>query len=274
MARTDTARVHFGIALPSFVRDPDVPLAVARAAEQAGLDAVFCYDHLFRSHDPGERRPALEVTTLLGALAASTRSISIGTLVARATLRPPAQLAVAFDTANRISGGRLIAAVGAGDGESRDEMLTFGYDFGTVETRVAALEAAVAECRDRGYPVWVGGRIAAVREVAARLGDGWNAWGTDATTFGVELAEIRAAEAREVTATWGGLVLVGVDDDEVAAKRARFDPGDHVLVGTPDRVAQQLRAHVSAGAEWIIAAPLDSSNPANPALLAAVADRF
>ncbi len=30
-----------GLTLPSFVLDADVPLAVARAADDAGIDAVF-----------------------------------------------------------------------------------------------------------------------------------------------------------------------------------------------------------------------------------------
>ena len=49
--------MKIGLTLPSFVTDPDVPLVVARAAEAAGLDGVFVYDHLFRRAPSGVRRP-------------------------------------------------------------------------------------------------------------------------------------------------------------------------------------------------------------------------
>ena len=66
--------VRVGLTLPSFVEDPEIPIAVARAAEDAGLDAVFVFDHLWRG-DPPNRRPALECFALLGAVAAETTRI-------------------------------------------------------------------------------------------------------------------------------------------------------------------------------------------------------
>src|SRR5262249_22984402 len=104
--------VRVGLTLPSFVRDVDEVLAVAVAAEAAGLDGVFVYDHLFRFAADGSRRPALEFTALLGAVAATTSSIRVGPLVARATLRPPAMTALTFATAHRLAGARFVGALG------------------------------------------------------------------------------------------------------------------------------------------------------------------
>ncbi len=131
-----------GLTLPSFVDDPEIPIHIARLAEDAGLDAVFVYDHLWRGTPPN-RRPAIEPFTLLGAIAAETQRIAIGTLVARATLRPAATLANSFATVQRVSGGRLIAGIGSGDSESRPENEAFGLDFGTMADRVGALHDAV-----------------------------------------------------------------------------------------------------------------------------------
>src|SRR5262245_33607766 len=167
--------VKVGMTLPSFVDDPETPIAVARAAEEAGLDAVFVYDHLWRGNPPN-RRPALECFALLGAIAVETTRIQVGTLVARATLRPAATLANAFFTAQRVSGGRLIAGIGSGDSESRAENEAFGLPFGTMGDRVAALHDAVRAANDGDFPVWVGGRAAQVREIVP-LADGWNGWG-------------------------------------------------------------------------------------------------
>lgn len=268
--------MKLGLTLPSFVRDPEIVYAVARAAEDADLDGVFVYDHLFRRNSAGERRPALEGTTLLGAVAAETSRIAVGTFVARATLRPAAQLAVSLETANRVSGGRVIAGIGAGDGQSREEMETFGFAFGSLDDRVRALSDAVDAARGRGFPVWVGGTHPRVREVAART-DGWNRWGSggDAATFASQAAGIRTrAEGGDVTCTWGGLVLLGSDDAEVDGKVRRLVPPDGTIIGTPAAVASELRAYADAGADWIIAGPIDSSEPGNAALLADVRSRL
>jgi alkanesulfonate monooxygenase SsuD/methylene tetrahydromethanopterin reductase-like flavin-dependent oxidoreductase (luciferase family) len=256
-----------GITLPSFRESPEPAIDIARRAETAGLDAVFAFDHLFRT-GPSGRRPAIEGFTLLGAVAAETRRIALGTLVARATLRPRATLAHLFDTVQRVSDGRLIAALGAGDHESRVENETFGLDFGTVADRVGALADAVDAVMGRGYPVWVGGTLAAVRAVAARS-DGWNRWGGDPQRFAAEVAEIRALapDPQRCTITWGGLVVLGEDDAAARRKQERLDPPPDVIVGGPERVAERLREYVAAGAQWIIAGPVDSADPDNPAIL-------
>ena len=206
--------MKLGLTLPSFRDDPAPALEIARVAEESGLDGVFAYDHLFRRAADGQRRPALEMFALLGAVAAETTRITIGSLVARATLRPPATLASGFDTLARIAGReRLIVTIGAGDEQSREENESFGLGFGTLEERVAALRHAVDATRDRGYPVWVGGTDASVREVAAAHADGWNRWGGAVERFRAQGEGLRIAAARDpFTLSWGGLIVL---DDEI-----------------------------------------------------------
>jgi alkanesulfonate monooxygenase SsuD/methylene tetrahydromethanopterin reductase-like flavin-dependent oxidoreductase (luciferase family) len=209
--------------------------------------------------------------TLMGAVAADTARVAIGSLVARATLRPPAVLAHGFDTVARIAGpDRVIAAIGAGDEESREENESFGLEFGTAEDRVGALRDAVSAARDRGYPVWVGGRDPSVREVAAAHADGWNLWGTRAgpARFRAQATNLRAAAAREpFTISWGGLVVLGDDERDARAKALRLAPGPDVIVGGPERVADALRAYADAGADWLVVGPVDSSDPENAHIL-------
>jgi alkanesulfonate monooxygenase SsuD/methylene tetrahydromethanopterin reductase-like flavin-dependent oxidoreductase (luciferase family) len=239
--------VNIGLALPSFVDDPDIPIRVAHAAEAAGLDGVFVYDHLWRG-DPPNRRPALECFALLGAVAAETSRIQVGTLVARATLRPPATLANAYATAQRVSGGRVIAGIGAGDSQSRAEGEAYGLRFGTLIDRVTALHDAVRATSGHGYPVWVGGRAAQVREIVA-VADGWNSWGTEPDQF-VEQAALVREIAPEAALTWGGLARP-------------LDEGAAAL-------ADRLWPYVDAGASWIVVGPIDSGNPANAPVLTQV----
>ena len=252
----DRNRVRVGLTLPSFVADPETPLVVARAAEAAGLDGVFVYDHLWRGTPP-DRRPALECFTLLGAVAAETSRIGVGTLVARATLRPAATLANAFAAAARVSDGRLIAAIGAGDSESRPENEAFGLAFGTLGERIGALHDAVLATKDAaasvgGFPVWVGGLGRRVR-MSVAVADGWNAWGSEPEVFREELASVREV-APGATITWGGLAR---PSEEGAAA-----------------LATRLAPYVDEGADWLIIGPVDSSNPANAPIVAEVRERL
>lgn len=92
---------------------PQLRDAVLRA-EAEGHDTTWILDHLDGTLLPGGNPDALECCTLLGALAASTTTIGLGTLVANVANRHPAVLAAALATAHRISGGRVRAGVGAG----------------------------------------------------------------------------------------------------------------------------------------------------------------
>jgi alkanesulfonate monooxygenase SsuD/methylene tetrahydromethanopterin reductase-like flavin-dependent oxidoreductase (luciferase family) len=263
------------LTLPSFVRDVDEVLAVAVAAEEAGLDGVFVYDHLFRFAADGSRRPALEGTTLLGAIAGTTSRIFVGPLVARATLRPPAITALTFATAQRLTAGRLIAALGAGDHESQLENETFGLAFGTIDDRLVALTETVREARDQGFPVWVGGTHPRVRGLAAEEADGWNRWGGDPVLFGEQAASVAARAARSpFECSWGGLVVLDRDDDRAREKAERLGASEGTIVGSPATVADACAAYVDAGAHWVIAGPVDSRNPDNAALLAEVGVRL
>jgi alkanesulfonate monooxygenase SsuD/methylene tetrahydromethanopterin reductase-like flavin-dependent oxidoreductase (luciferase family) len=203
------------------------------------------------------RRPALECFALLGALAAETQRIAIGTLVARATLRPPAVLAHSFATVQRISGGRVIAGVGAGDRLSREENESFGLEFGTLPDRIAALHAAVRALDGGGYPVWIGGRVAQLRELIT-LVDGWNRWGGTVDEFQQEERLVREL-APDAVLSWGGLVSFRTDVDR-----------PDVLSGAPEQVAAQVRRYVDAGASWVVLGPLDASNPENAAIVGEV----
>ena len=265
--------MRLGLTLPSFVEDPETPLAVARAAEAAGLHGVFVFDHLFRTHASSETRPALECLALLGAVAEETRRISVGTLVARATLRPPATLAAGLDTVLRIAGPRLLVGVGAGDRESRPEMEAFGLPFGTEADRLMALRGTIRAVRDRGYPIWVGGRARHVGLMAAEGADGWNRWGASPELFARETTEVRglaerlARDPSRFTPSWGGLVLVGGTEAEAEAKRARRTVSPGVIVGGPEQVADRLRPYLDAGARWLMVGPIDSSDPENASIL-------
>jgi alkanesulfonate monooxygenase SsuD/methylene tetrahydromethanopterin reductase-like flavin-dependent oxidoreductase (luciferase family) len=271
--------VSVGLTLPSFQSDPERVLTVARAAEDAGLDGVFLFDHLFRQRGDAadaQRRPALELLAMTAAVAAATSRVAVGTLVARATLRPPAIHRAAFDTLSRLAPGRIIAGLGAGDDDSLAEDIAFGVvppipDFAAY--RVTRLVATVEALHGQGYPVWVAGRSPAARRLAATA-DGWNHWGGEPSAFGAAADRMRSEVAkagRDVDAftyTWGGLAVLAATPDEAQAKWDRLG-GDRpgIVWGDPPRVAGQIAAYGAAGADWVILGPIDSANPDNAAVL-------
>jgi alkanesulfonate monooxygenase SsuD/methylene tetrahydromethanopterin reductase-like flavin-dependent oxidoreductase (luciferase family) len=273
--------LRLGLTLPSFRSEPGPVLAVATAAEAAGLDGVFAFDHLFRQRgDPvvapgapggAERRPALELTTTLAAVASQTSRITVGSLVARATLRPAATLVAALDTVARVAPGRLVAGLGSGDDESDPENEAFGVE---TANRLERLEETVDRAVGRGYPVWVGGWAAAARRLAATRADGWNGWGESPARFARDAAWVREEAERAgrppgaVECTWGGLAVLGADEAEAEAKLDRLGgPRPGLVWGGPERVAEALAAYGKEGAGWVIVGPLDSGDPDNAAIL-------
>jgi alkanesulfonate monooxygenase SsuD/methylene tetrahydromethanopterin reductase-like flavin-dependent oxidoreductase (luciferase family) len=282
--------VKLGLVLPLFSGDPGKVLAAAAEAEALGFDGVFAFDHFF---PPGGSpdRPSLEPFTTLAAVAATTERIAVGTLVARASLRPVGLLAKTATWLDAASGGRFVLGLGTGDPIDLPEHRAFGIPMldrterrehlaETLEALpalfrgdrypggrlVPALDGPVAppSPRPEGPPVWVGAQADPVVRLAARLADGWNGWGLDAAGFAAKVEVLRqAAGDRAVEATWSGIVLAGRDDAEVRdlmeARRAR-GMDDDAWAGTTDDLTAHLRDLADAGATWavmVLAGPAD-----------------
>ncbi len=200
-----------GITLPQFRGESDSALDAARRAEDLGLDGVFCFDHLWPMGRPDG--PALAMVPLLGALAAATSSISVGSLVARVGLVPDEVLVAVLSSLSLISNGRMIAGLGTGDHLSRAENESFGLPFEPVDERRARLLAVGSAVSGGGIPVWVGGGLPKTVELARELGVAVNLWEGDP----LRIAELTGS-GMEVT--WGG--PVGGSVPEVAARLAEL----------------------------------------------------
>ena len=239
-----------GVTLPQFRHDAEAAVGVARRAEAIGIDGVFVFDHLWPM---GQRmRPALHSTTLLGALAAETDRVVLGTLVARVGLVPDAVLVHSLVTLHRMTGGRFIAALGTGDSLNREENDAYGVPFLPVADRVASVVDCCRRLRAAGVTTWIGGRSPAVRMAAANA-DGWNGWGIDVDTWAGEAAGV--PHGGELT--WGGQVLIGRTQAEADAKLRTHGPRPGLVAGTVDDLKAHFDALIAAGASWAVCAPLD-----------------
>ncbi|MBV8463506.1 MAG: LLM class flavin-dependent oxidoreductase [Acidimicrobiales bacterium] len=214
-----------GITLPQFADDAGPALAAAARAEALGLDGVFCFDHLWPMGRPG--RPALSAWPLLGALVTSTRTLTIGSLVARIGLLPDRLLESAAHTLAALSGGRFLAGIGTGDHQSAPENRAFGVPYEHAALRRRRLGQVAARLAGSGIAVWVGGGAPPTLEVARAHGLTVNLWGAPAS----RVAQLRAGG---LGVSWGG-----------------------ELEGESAAMAEQLAALAAAGAAWaVVAAPV------------------
>ena len=114
----------------------------AKAAENAGFDLVTVMDHFYQIRGIGpETEPMLEAYTTLGAIAASTSKVKLGTLVTGVTYRNPAILAKQVTTLDVISKGRAILGIGAAWNE--DELKGYGIEFPPIGRRMDRLDEAL-----------------------------------------------------------------------------------------------------------------------------------
>ncbi|HZS13557.1 MAG TPA: TIGR03560 family F420-dependent LLM class oxidoreductase [Candidatus Dormibacteraeota bacterium] len=225
-------------------------LRLARAAEDAGWDALFRSDHLFHPAQPTP--PALEAWTTLAGLARDTARIRLGTLVTPMTFRHPSVLAREVATVDEMSGGRV--ELGVGTGWFEVEHSTLGIPFPSMRERTDRLHEAVevitrlwtgqpvsyqgthyrldgAVARPRPVqdplPLIVGGHGGRrSTQLAARHATEYNTTSTDPAGAAQTFAAVRAAceaEGRDpatLRTTWMGTVLTGRDE---AALRRRLD---------------------------------------------------
>jgi alkanesulfonate monooxygenase SsuD/methylene tetrahydromethanopterin reductase-like flavin-dependent oxidoreductase (luciferase family) len=122
--------------------DWDQWLALALAAEAAGLEGLFRSDH-YRSIVRSEPAGSLDAWATLAALAGRTERLRLGTMVSPVTFRPASVLAKSVVTVDRISGGR--AELGIGAGWFKDEHKSYGFLFPSVRERLDELERQLAE---------------------------------------------------------------------------------------------------------------------------------
>lgn len=273
----DAGRLEFGIYLPQVGFSYSQLLERARWVEDAGLDSVWLFDHLFFEGPPA---PVLEAWTTATALLAGTASVQVGHLVLCANFRHPVVLGKMATTLAAIAPGRLL--LGLGSGSTAYEHQLAGLPWGSFAERTDRLEETLAVVTrmvrgeptefpnlpvpDPAPPVAIGGRGRRTLELAARYADWWNcptyALG-ELPDLIASLAEACRSVGRDPAtlsvSTEAVLALVPRPEDVPAARalaERRFGGPMWGLsdgfVGTPDDVLPRLHAAVALGVRQFI----------------------
>ncbi len=208
-----------------------LPLAALRDAavriEQMGADLLLNWDHFFPlSGDPEGTH--FEAWTQLAQWAEATDRIELGPLVNCNSYRNPNLQADMARTIDHVSGGRFV--FGTGSGWAQRDYDEYGYEFGTVGSRLDDLARDLPVIRDRWtrlnpppvrrIPILIGG--AGERKtlrLVAEHADVWHSFvAPDALPHKLEVLQRHAAEVgRDVAEIEIGNELRGADDAKAQA---------------------------------------------------------
>jgi len=280
------ATFRFGAQLWSKATDWPGFRDAALAAEAAGWDSVWTWDHLLAIFGPWEQ-PILEGWMSLAALGPLTSRVHLGLMVGANTFRNPGLTAKLATTLDHVSGGRAVLGIGGAWFEREHEAfgIPFGAGFGerldrldesvmlmrrlldgerfSHEGRFYTFDDAICEPRpiQAHLPILVGGSgpRKTLRTVALRA-DAWNTSGDVEEVTG-KLANLqrhcddvgRDISTIELTVSFPILLRDRRADAEVAwaalmARNATPNAGElpHLL-GSPAEVAAELRPFVDMG---------------------------
>jgi alkanesulfonate monooxygenase SsuD/methylene tetrahydromethanopterin reductase-like flavin-dependent oxidoreductase (luciferase family) len=199
--------------------------AAAVAAEEAGFNGLWTFDHL-RDTSLVRPGPVPECWTVLSALAEATSRLQLGPLVLNIANRRPGLLANMAATLQDVSGGRLVLGLGAGSGA--------GTPY-TPEQEMLGLQPAAS--RERAE------QVAEVAQVLRLL------WGADGGSFDGRHFQLRSAQGflRPVPPP---PIVIGGFGPRMATIAGRFGDGLNAparLPGLENLVERARQAHVESG---------------------------
>jgi len=216
-------------------------LRLAEHAQALGFDSLWVGDSLLA-------RPRHDPLTILAAVAARTKGVSLGTAILLPVLRNPVVLAQQIATLDQISEGRLILGVGIGADTPaiRAEFTAAGVPF---ESRLGRTLEGLRLCRalwtgepvhwngrwlldgqvlgptpyrHGGPPIWMGTSVLPGLQRTGKHYDGWFPLGPNAQVWGERWAEVQssARSANRADAVTGAMYCtISLHDDAVEAER-------------------------------------------------------
>ena len=257
----------------------------ARFADELGFDGVWGFDHFqpMYGDGPGE---CFEGNTTLAALSGITEHVRLGLLVTGLTYRHPSVFAAEALTIDHASGGRLELSYGAAWFEDEHRQLGIPFpvlkdrvdafeeavqivrgllttdDF-SFEGRHYTVEHATLNpkpVQQPHPPIWIGGggekltlRVVARHATHSNWGGKPEEWAHKRDVLREHCADV-GRDPDDITMTWSPEVLIRETEREVVEGGTRSFWGEPFdswqagnLVGTPEQVADRVRAYQDAG---------------------------
>ncbi|MFC8429719.1 LLM class F420-dependent oxidoreductase [Streptomyces sp. NPDC057253] len=248
-------------------------VGIARAADRAGFDYIAACDHVAipRRLAPAMSTVWYDPVATLAHLAGVTERVRLLSHVAVVGLRHPLLTAKQYATLDHLSGGRLVLGVGAG--HVQEEFEALGVDFAhrgaVLDESIDALRSALGpeefpEHHGKLYDfeglgqrprpaqshvlLWVGGSSPAAVRRAALKGDGWLPQGDPRDRLPAQIERIRRLREE---ARLEGPFVVGAIAEPLYVGTPAWDVGRRTLKGTPDALAESLRAYRAMGVDQV-----------------------
>ncbi len=290
-------KIGFSLSNNQGIEDVREILRLATRAEELGFDSVWSSEHVFNVSYVQERignRPYYEPLTILTYVAATTKTIGLGTSVLVLPYHNPIRLAKTAATLDVVSGGRLTLGVGVGVIEQ--ELIAMGSPFeerGVITDETIAIMKELWTKEDPSYegrfhsfsgmkftpkpvqkphiPIIIGGTSRAAVRRAARVGDGWHPTALDPEILSQRmryLGERAQAEGRDaaelavsVSAPMGeadreGRYSLGADPAEILEKAQTYESlgVDRLVISSNTRDGSELMPALEMLAERVLPA--------------------
>jgi len=285
------SHVKFGLQLwPQRTTWPETREA-AVAAEAAGWDGIWTWDHLLAIQGPWQQ-PIFEGWMYLTGIAEATKRVRLGLMVGANTFRNPGVTTKLATTLDHISNGRAVLGIGGAWFEREHE--AFGIEFGatpgwrldkleealplyrrlfdgelvTHEGRFYTLKEALCEPRpiQAHLPILVGGSgLKKTLRSVARHADAWNTSGDAETVKGyLDVLAGHCADAGrdmseiELTISFPTIIRDSVEaaqaarDHQLAFNGVEDGGGVPLLLGSPGQIAETLQPYLALGFSTII----------------------
>ena len=280
------------VGIPDASEQYEAMTRAARAADEAGFDSIWVYDHFHTVPEP-TLETTFEAWTITAGLVRDTQRVREGQMVTCNGYRNPALLAKMASTVDAMAHGRLICGLGAGWYEH--EWRAYGYGFPEVPQRMGMFREACEIIHDMwtedkptfqgkyytidgpinvpkgaggGHPdLWIGGGGEKVTlKLVAKYADGCNVGGGNPETIRhkVDVLHQHCATLgrapKEITVSTSvediHLLAPGETPDQAAASMPnQYTPEQYrkrFKIWTADEAAAHIQQCVDAGANYII----------------------
>src|ERR671919_1074403 len=186
----------FGLNVARLGFDETQVITAAQVADRTNFDSIWAMDH---TNVPQWKNAVVnDAWLMLGAIGAVTNKVELGTCVTDAIRRHPSSIALSTITLDRITKGRAILGIGAGEAQN---VVDFGIEFSKpvskFKEQLEVIEKLFASAPDRRVsykgqyyslieaclqarsirkprpPIYIAAGAPKTLELCARYGDGW-----------------------------------------------------------------------------------------------------